>query len=74
MTRTATAVLRALASDPLVRHLPVIVATSSELSPDVTARLTHDRAVLAKQALTAEALAAALQEVGTAAPAPARVG
>jgi signal transduction histidine kinase/CheY-like chemotaxis protein len=56
------AVLRALASDPLTRGVPVVVVTSSAAAPGTDARLAHAHAVLSKDALSREALAAALRD------------
>ncbi|HZH26477.1 MAG TPA: ATP-binding protein [Azospirillaceae bacterium] len=56
------AVLNTLASTPQTRDMPVIVATSSMVTPDVAAHLTHARAILAKSALTRETLAAVLRD------------
>jgi signal transduction histidine kinase/ActR/RegA family two-component response regulator len=56
------AVLQALASDPLTRGVPVVVVTSSAAAPGTDARLAHAHAVLSKDALSREALAAALRD------------
>lgn len=56
------AVLQVLASDPLTRGVPVVVVTSSAAAPGTDARLAHAHAVLSKDALSREALAAALRD------------
>ena len=56
------AVLQALASAPLTRGVPVVVVTSSAAAPGTDARLAHAHAVLSKDALSREALAAALRD------------
>ena len=55
------AVLQALAADPATRGTPVVVSTSSALTPEVLRRLTGVVAVLSKRTLSKEAVAAALR-------------
>lgn len=61
--RDGYAVLRELAAQPETRGTPVIVATSTELTPEVRERLAGVAAVLSKQGLTGAAVAAALGRV-----------
>jgi signal transduction histidine kinase/ActR/RegA family two-component response regulator len=55
-------VLEALQANPATRAIPVIVATSQSITPNLTARLPAGIRVLSKQGMTREAIAFALTE------------